>query len=282
MPELPEVETIVRDLRPRLAGRTITALRVLPGNPSIVRGGTAASLDAELRGSRIETIGRRGKYLLFALDNGRTLVVHLRMTGSLLHRAAGAPADAYTRAVLSLDDGTELRFADLRKFGTLHLVGGQAEALGTLGPEPLGDDFTPRYLAARARGRTAPAKSFLLNQAIVAGVGNIYADEALFAAGIDPRRPAGEPAPPRARPSARGDPRGAGGGHPQPGRKLPQLRRCRGQRRREPDVRARVPPDGPAVRCLRDGDRAGEARRPEHALLPPLPALTGAHRRHAR
>lgn len=192
MPELPEVETIVRDLRPRLAGRAITALRVLPGNPTLVRGGTPASLEAELRGSRIESIGRRGKYLLFALDNGCTLAVHLRMTGSLLHRAPDAPADAYTRAVLSLDDGTELRFADLRKFGTLHLVAGQSEAPGALGPEPLGDDFSPRYLAARARGRTAPAKSFLLNQAIVAGVGNIYADEALFAAGIDPRRPAGE------------------------------------------------------------------------------------------
>ncbi len=191
MPELPEVETIVRGLRPRVVGRTVTHVRVLPGGERALGGCPPDAFMRALTGRRVEGIDRRGKYLLFALDDGRTLVAHLRMTGALLHRRPDDLPDAYTRAVLSLGDGAELRFADMRKFGTLQLVADAAEALGALGVEPLSADFTVEWLTERARGRTAPAKSFLLNQAVVAGVGNIYADEALFEARLDPRRPAG-------------------------------------------------------------------------------------------
>ena len=191
MPELPEVETIVRDLRPRVVGRTFTRFRALTAAPTPVRDMTPAQLDAALRGRRIESIERRGKYLLFVLSGGLTLVAHLRMTGALLHRRPSDEADAYTRVVLSLDDGTELRFADLRRFGTLRLVEDAEQALGTLGVEPLGPEFTVERLARLAGTRTsAPVKSFLMDQAVAAGMGNIYADESLFVARIDPRRAA--------------------------------------------------------------------------------------------
>src|SRR3990170_2720510 len=192
MPELPEVETIRRDLLARLRGRAFTDVWVSPDAPRLVQAPTPADLGRVLPGKRIEDISRRGKFLIFHLSDGLHLVVHLRMTGALLHRPAGAPADRYTRAVLSLDDGSELRFSDLRKFGAVWLVPDPELVVGRLGPEPLDGDFTVERLRGLAGRRRAPIKSVLLDQQALAGLGNIYADEALFAARIHPQRPAAD------------------------------------------------------------------------------------------
>jgi formamidopyrimidine-DNA glycosylase len=144
-----------------------------------------------LAGRRIEALGRRGKYLLFALDDGTTFVAHLRMTGRLVWRDHEAPPEAYERARIALDGGHDLRWADLRKFGTWRIVDDTVEAIGGLGPEPIDDDFSfPRFRAALAK-RTAPVISVLLDQRRMAGLGNIYADEALFEARVRPDTPAG-------------------------------------------------------------------------------------------
>jgi formamidopyrimidine-DNA glycosylase len=193
MPELPEVETIRADLDERIAGRRITAVSLAPdsGRPvPVLKGIDEASFREGVVGARIESVERRGKYLVLRLDTGSMVVVHLRMTGVLLHRPADAPPDRFLRIVLSLDDGSELRFTDIRKFGGIWLVDDIADAMATaLGPEPLGEGFTESLLAGALAGRKAPVKSIILDQRYIAGIGNIYADEACFAAGIDPRRP---------------------------------------------------------------------------------------------
>ena len=202
MPELPEVETIRRDLEPRLRGRTILDFRVLPGAERLLQGVPQRALRKRLLGRRVTGIDRRGKYLLIQLDapdgdgDGPTWVVHLRMTGSLRHRSADAPPDTFLRAVVSLDDGSELRYIDIRKFGTFAVVDDPEEAVGKLGPEPLDPAFDADALWRALRGRRAPTKSLLLDQRIVAGVGNIYADEALFLARLHPQVPAGSLRPP--------------------------------------------------------------------------------------
>jgi formamidopyrimidine-DNA glycosylase len=191
VPELPEVETIRRDLEPRVVGRRITSVRIVPdsGKPvAVVKAMDEALFREAVAGAKIAGLSRRGKYLVFDLDTGMKLVVHLRMTGALLHRRHEDPPDKYLRAVLQLDDSSELRFTDLRKFGGLWLVGSVEEVTTALGPEPLGEGFTRDLLAAAVRERKAPVKSIILDQRRVAGIGNIYADEALFEAGIDPRR----------------------------------------------------------------------------------------------
>ncbi len=190
MPELPEVETIRSDLEPRLVGRRFTRVQITPDRVPVVKGMDEAVFRERLVGSELTGVSRRGKYLVFHLDGERFLVVHLRMTGALLHRRPDAPADPYVRAILSLDDGTELRFSDLRKFGGLWLVDELSEAVVGLGPEPLGETFTGPALADALSGRKAPVKAVILDQRRIAGIGNIYADEALFEAGIDPRRQA--------------------------------------------------------------------------------------------
>jgi formamidopyrimidine-DNA glycosylase len=189
MPELPEVETIRRDLLPHVVGRTITGVRIAPGAERVIRGDDA--LTQRLAGRRIDDLVRRGKYLLFRLDGkGKPLflAVHLRMTGSLLYRLSGDLPDAYVRAVITFDDGSELRYADLRKLGQMWLVDSPEEAVGALGPEPLDAAFTAARLRQTLSGRRAPLKSVLLDQRAIAGIGNIYADEALFAARIHPLR----------------------------------------------------------------------------------------------
>ncbi len=190
MPELPEVETIRRDLLPLLRGRVFTGVRVSPDAPRLVQVPSATDFARLLVGRRIEDISRRGKYLAFHLSDGLHLVVHLRMTGALLHRPAGWPPDRYVRAVLTLDDGSELRFSDLRKFGAMWLVEDPSLVLNRLGPEPLDGAVTPSVLREATARRRAPIKSVLLDQGTLAGLGNIYADEALFAAGLHPQRPA--------------------------------------------------------------------------------------------
>ena len=190
MPELPEVETIRRDLLPLLRGRAFARVWVAPDASRLVQAASPADFSRRLSGRCIEDLSRRGKYLVFHLSGGLYLVVHLRMTGALLHRRAGSPPDRYVRAVLTLDDGSELRFSDLRKFGAMWLVPDPSLVLGRLGPAPLVGSLTPSLLRDVTARRRAPIKSVLLDQRAVAGLGNIYADEALFAAGLHPQRPA--------------------------------------------------------------------------------------------
>ena len=191
MPELPEVETIRRQLAPLVEGRVLGRLEIsdprwcLPLAPE-------AMVDA-LQGRRIERLGRRGKYLVWELADEAFLLMHLRMTGTLLYDPPeGTP---YSRVRFALDDGHELRFCDPRRFGTGELALGAAARdaffAARLGLEPLDGELTGAALRAMARGRRAPVKAFLLDQLRIAGVGNIYADEALFRARIHPLRPAG-------------------------------------------------------------------------------------------
>ena len=194
MPELPEVETIRRDLAPRLGGRTIVEAWVAPNAPKLVQGEPPDAFCRRLTGRAIRELDRRGKYLLVRLDGGLTWIVHLRMTGALIHSRDGCESltgeSRFLRARFKLDDGGALCYVDLRKLGTMWLVDDEAAVVGKLGPEPLGEAFTPDELRARLARRAAPVKAVLLDQAAVAGVGNIYADEALFEAGIRPSKQA--------------------------------------------------------------------------------------------
>lgn len=199
MPELPEVETIRRDLTPLLVGRRLTGVRIHAGSERLAVTHSPREIEAALTGRRVEEIGRHGKYLLIRLDDGRTWVVHLRMTGSLVHVAADAEPHRFERARIDLDDGTALQFNDLRKFGTWHLVEEEHEAMPQSGPDALSEEFSDAWLRDRLKGRTAPVKAMLLDQRIAAGVGNIYADEALWIAKVHPSTPAGALSPVRVR-----------------------------------------------------------------------------------
>ncbi len=190
MPELPEVETIRRDLAPRVVGRRFTAVEIMPGAEKVVVVPSPAEFCRALAGLRIEGIERRGKYLLFPVSDGRHLIVHLRMTGALIHRSAGAPEDSYLRVRFPLDDKTELRYTDLRKLGMMWLVVDPTLVVGKLGPDAL-EALQPTTLRSLLEGRGAPVKAVLMDQTRLAGLGNIYADEALFLAGVRPSRPAG-------------------------------------------------------------------------------------------
>jgi len=191
MPELPEVETIRRDLIPLLQGRTVARVAIHPGGQRLAVTHSPREMEAELVGRRVEEIGRHGKYLLLHLDDERTWVIHLRMTGSLVHTSAEAEPHRFERARIDLDDGTSLRFNDLRKFGTWHLVEEVGEAMPLSGPDALSEAFSPKWLRERLKGRVAPVKALLLDQRIAAGVGNIYADEALWIARVHPATAAG-------------------------------------------------------------------------------------------
>jgi formamidopyrimidine-DNA glycosylase len=188
MPELPEVETVARGLQASLVGRTIAGVEVRWPRSVIPPDPTAFA--RRLMGQTVTSVGRRGKWLVIALSDGDTLLVHLRMTGQLVLEAGEGPDDQHVRVLFLLEDGGRLRFSDMRKFGRLWLVDDPAAALGALGPEPLGDGFTAARLGemlARRRGRI---KSLLLDQRFLAGLGNIYADEALWQACIHPLRQA--------------------------------------------------------------------------------------------
>src|SRR3954447_10184906 len=228
MPELPEVETVCRQLDPEIAGQRIAALEIFDERWS--RPVPKVELEAAVAGARIEGLERRGKYLLLRLDGERTLVMHLRMTGNLVLVERGEPgvvdeegfeeagvlanldpsegrrlyegerstSERHLRARFTLEDGRELWFTDPRRFGEAFLVDEEAferRFAGKLGVEPLSEEFTPEALAEMAAGRQAPLKSFLLDQSGVAGIGNIYADEALFRAGLHPLSPAGSMKP---------------------------------------------------------------------------------------
>jgi formamidopyrimidine-DNA glycosylase len=197
MPELPEVETVRAALAPVLTGRTLDAVDIL--DTRLVRPHEPRAVADELEGERIAVVDRRGKYLIFRFESGRSLLIHLRMTGSLRHAANGTSADdPYRRAVVKLDDGSDVTYRDVRRFGTwLLLEPGELDAyLATrLGAEPFSTEFTPRRFAARLAGRRAPIKAALLDQRTLAGMGNIYVDEALWRARIHPLTPAGELTP---------------------------------------------------------------------------------------
>jgi formamidopyrimidine-DNA glycosylase len=187
MPELPEVETIRRDLAPLLLGRTLTSVRIHAGAERLAITHAPRALECALTGRRVAALDRHGKYLLARLDDGRTWVVHLRMTGSLVHTAADAPAGRFERARVDLDDGASLRLNDMRKFATWHVVDDPREAMPRSGPDALSAEFSIAWLRAALARRSAPVKAVLLDQKVAAGVGNIYADEACWIAGIDPR-----------------------------------------------------------------------------------------------
>src|SRR5205823_751954 len=181
MPELPEVETVRRQLEPKLVGRRLERVEIQ--DPRLTRPFDPAGVAAELEGERIEALDRRGKYLVVRFESGRVLLIHLRMTGSLLH-VNGGPLpvdDPHRRAVVRLDDESDVVYRDMRRFGTWLLVEHdevEPYLADRLGEEPLAAGFSARHLERTMAGRRAPIKAALLDQRRVAGVGNIYADEA--------------------------------------------------------------------------------------------------------
>jgi formamidopyrimidine-DNA glycosylase len=191
MPELPEVETVRRGLEPAIAGRTVRDVRFTPQGHRLLQGAPPDAFRDALIGRRFLSAGRRGKYLILPLDDGRSLIMHLRMTGRVEVEPASAPQGDFFRAAILLDDGNELRWRDVRRFGTWQLADDLAALEAKLGPEPLAEAFTVATLAAALSGRAAPVKAVLLDQRRVAGLGNIYVDEALHLAGVHPARPAG-------------------------------------------------------------------------------------------
>ena len=212
MPELPEVETVCRQLEPEIIGRKIDRLEVLDARWSRPR--SPAEFGAALSGRSIAGLRRRGKYLLLGLQGGQTLVMHLRMTGNLillkdgwmldpavgqrLYEGERSVSERHLRARFWLSDGNQLWFTDPRRFGEAFLIDDVElpRRFERLGVEPLSAAFTPQLLGEIAAARTAPLKSFLLDQSAIAGVGNIYADEALFRARLHPLSPAGSMRPP--------------------------------------------------------------------------------------
>lgn len=192
MPELPEVETIRRTLAEHLTGSRIIQVKIIW--PGALKGWENQSFEEIVCGRKIEGFERRGKYLLFMLDQGWSLIAHMRMTGRLLFYPEPRQPVLHTHVIFSLDNG-ELHFADVRKFGRIHAVPAverwNVSSLAILGPEPLGPEFTPELLKERLKNKKTNIKAALLDQTVLAGLGNIYADESLFEARIVPERPAG-------------------------------------------------------------------------------------------
>lgn len=188
MPELPEVETIVCGLRAAIAGKTIRAAHVYLKKMAVAPRGV--SFESALSGERIRGVARRGKYAILQLSSGRSLVVSLRMTGRLVVLRARDERYPYTHVELQFSDKSRLAFADVRQFGRVRLVEAGEPWDADLGVEPLSGDFTPDRFIGMLSGRTTPVKAFLLDQRRIAGVGNIYACEALWQAGIRPGKPA--------------------------------------------------------------------------------------------
>jgi formamidopyrimidine-DNA glycosylase len=186
VPELPEVETIKNELSPHVIGRRFTGVTVR--DAKLVRQPSAEEFRQKLTGKRIIGLERRGKYLIFHLSGNIVLIIHLRMTGALLLNPE--QANPYTKVIFHLDNGSQLIFTDRRRLGATWLVENELTITGKLGPEPLTPEFTTESLAKRLQSHKAPIKAVLLDQAFIAGIGNMYADEALFAARIHPLREA--------------------------------------------------------------------------------------------
>jgi len=191
MPELPEVETIRSELSSWVVGQSFTEVDIVDAR--LVSGVSAGKIRRGLIGQRVESLERRGKYLIFHLSNGRSLIMHLRMTGSLLLNPK--EPDRYARAIFGLSNGHRFVFSDRRRLGVIWLVDDAGTVVGKLGPEPLDRGFTADVLRQRLGRHHIPIKAALLDQHLVAGVGNMYADEALFASRIHPLRKADELSP---------------------------------------------------------------------------------------
>ena len=190
MPELPEVETVARGLAARLAGRRIVGVQL---NRADLRTPLPKGLAARLEGHRVERIGRRAKYILFRLDGGGVMLAHLGMSGRMVLGTADEAVQPHDHAVFVFDDGAALRLNDARRFGMLDYAASEDELmrhprLEHLGPEPLGNGFSGPVLAAALKGKATPIKAALLDQRVVAGLGNIYVSESLFHARLSPRR----------------------------------------------------------------------------------------------
>jgi formamidopyrimidine-DNA glycosylase len=206
MPELPEVETVARDLRPRLVGATIVGART--NWIRTLRSQDPVAFETGVAGREILAVGRRAKQLVVDLSGDAALTIHLKMTGQLFVVPAGTVEDPYTRLVLELGDGREVHFRDIRKFGKIGLYGrdpasgelveevGGAAVFAAIGPEPLAESFTLREFRLRIRRRKGRLKPLLVDQSFLAGVGNIYADEALWRAKLHPLRTAASLRPP--------------------------------------------------------------------------------------
>ena len=269
MPELPEVETIVADLRPHLVGRRIVRCELR--FPTIVRHPEPETFVDSIAGLRIEELRRRGKYILAGLEGGPLLVIHLGMSGQLRLVDPATPIEGHTHVIFDLDDGRQLRYRDPRRFGRL-LLGTEAAliASGTmprLGPEPIDANFGADDLYVRLRRRRAPLKAVLLDQSTIAGVGNIYADESLYRARLRPDRMAGGLSLARSVATSTRD-------RDRQPRQLSRLVPGRMGRDRQPaGPAAGLRPRRRTVLHLRPAARAGAHRRPQHSLLPPLPAI---------
>lgn len=192
MPEMPEVEIIRRYLDTQVAGKTIMNLDIRL--PRMIKWPDVEGFRALVTGRTIKSMNRRGKYLLMELDNDSKVVFHLRMTGRLVYEPTGETSDHHARVIFHLQDGASLVYGDTRTLGTIHGLKpqelGMLKGLAEMGPEPLSAEFTAEYLDKTANQRKVAIKSFLLNQKYIGGIGNIYADEALFLARIHPLRPA--------------------------------------------------------------------------------------------
>ncbi|MFC2069952.1 bifunctional DNA-formamidopyrimidine glycosylase/DNA-(apurinic or apyrimidinic site) lyase [Chloroflexota bacterium] len=186
MPELPEVETVKNEISPHIIGRRITGINLLW--EGIVKEPSPEAFCSGLIGKKILDITRRGKYMIVSLSSPDYLIIHLKMTGALIAQKSTEEPPKFTRAIIHLDDGNSVFFRDPRKFGAMRLVRDKDRIVGKLGPEPLETGFTPEVLAQRLAKRKAPMKALLCDQNFVAGIGSMYADEALFATGIHPMR----------------------------------------------------------------------------------------------
>jgi formamidopyrimidine-DNA glycosylase len=187
MPELPEVETIKNELTPSVVGRRVTDVIIFW--EKMVTKPSPDEFHNQLIGKKIAGLDRRGKYLIFSLSGGGALVIHLRMTGSLLLKHHSDVPEKFVRAIISLDGNLSIHFRDVRKLGKMWLEQSRDAIDRKLGVEPLSDRFTPKYLADYLGKRSAPVKALLIEQSVIAGIGNMYADEALFVARIHPERP---------------------------------------------------------------------------------------------
>lgn len=190
MPELPEVETIKNDLLPLLVGHHFTGVTL--HWPRAVLTPSPEEFRQQLKGQGIAGLGRRGKYLIFHLSSGKSLILHLRMSGSLILKPTSTEPVRYSRSIFTLDNGNELHFVNPRKLGVMWLVADEQEVVRKLGPEPLDPSFTPELLGELLHRRKAPIKALLCDQKFIAGIGNMYADEALFASQIHPLERGGD------------------------------------------------------------------------------------------
>lgn len=192
MPELPEVETIKRVIEPQIQGLVIEGVTVK--RPEVVSYPAADEFCRRLKGQTISGMARRGKFLMIRLNDNDRVILHLRMTGCLLLTPADYPEEKHTHIIFGLSDGRELRFSDTRRFGRFWLIGEDEDdtysGVQKLGIEPFHGELTAEYLNARLGKSRKAVKECLLDQSIIAGIGNIYSDEILFAAGIYPARPA--------------------------------------------------------------------------------------------